>query len=1470
MKSITECFDIIENQYGTKIPKADRDALKKRALAFTQEGYAPEVAAATSIERVISDLDDQKADIYAQAGLEPEAYKALRERLGEFGVKQPLKPFDPGPSLQEKGQAEMKALVSEGKVKEAAVVKQQLDLGDYDPGLVDPLFDPAMAGSAGYGAGFRIGAKGLGVLKSLISKKAHGRAVLSALVNMFGESVIGPAAATVEESNPELALLIAVGGGLFSGLTVENLAEKKILGLVQRIARKNPAAAAKNLPEEVWSKWKAEIAEKEALDVEIPAVKPEAKAAVTADIEPPTEKTGAWARTQKEITAERKPKKPTTRKPSRVTTLRGFIKQMGGINPGNFKGEVKNMPIGAKFMFKKDGMPLDVAEQNLRDEGWLGKDEDFLELLRTNTKAANRGKVAGEMETEKLDVNKTAQEKRFEKEMAHEPEEPPEGEWVTMKAEALPEGQELLIDIPGPKGWDRYKVVDSDPFGVTIEDGSRIELPAWTDVHVLKSTLEPKALAKKVAPEVKPEPKPEKPPELRALDKVKREKSSKFQDEDMFGPKKERDLFTAQSPAEVGGALLGGAAGGVDWDHYEETGEIKITPKGAAIGAAVGAAGVYRIRKGGDETWRKLKYRSARESRLGKMLPGRDEDLEKEMRGYKDLKRTHQRKTEDALSDAKAIAKELQEYAKTPLEQKRLKQVLEGGITVSGKQGKTESKMATKAREAQAVFRKLRTKLKDLQVMEHSQFDNLTRKTRADLRKRLRVEMPDSDAGAGKWYKYAEDIGAEDIPKGLDQAGIKDFAMDTNKFFHQRLWDHYHVGSSREYLPIYYNEYEGLTPAQRKAIRFEIEGLNEAMKKAGPDGRVELKELSEQLSGLLREKKKSLARLGVTTVPKGFLEMQDTADRINRFLANKSHEITRQDLADLVARLEKIAKRGRGGLKELRAGYRGMNVGFTQRRRDQSMEVQKLLGRIDNAPYLVAKGQATQGATVHKAEFYKALSENPEWTKAKTRGVEIPANYAHVPNEKKFGALAGKYVRDDIWSDLKDVEEMNHWFVKGWDKYLGFWKTIHTVWNPSTQMRNLHANVILAFLGDVMPMGPTYLRTAIQMIKKGNYWKEAKDWGLYRNSFVKAELHRLRDDLDEIRNPMTLKTWIKKAVDLPGRLYQGNEHFFKTAVFIKARRSFDMGVDAAARKAEQHMFDYGDIPDWVKHAKRWALPFFTFTYKAVPLAAEMAIKKPWKMGAIVAAMYGMEEFSRRSLGQSEEESEKERSLMPEWRKSKLLGVAGPYLHVKIPWPDRYGDTQTWDLSYTLPFGDLGEQWGQSGLPLGKILPQNPFMVTVGAWLLNRHPFTGKDIHTPELDRAFAEGASRYWSKHLLLAWQQLTHPLAPGGTNFNKLKTGFQNSFMGKDVRDWADRPVSFQNAVLSTLMGVKLSSTNMKKMREFEGRTREGIGRAASREMYLLRWEYKKNKIDKDEYERRRDKLKSLRNFIIKERPKL
>ena len=1024
-------------------------------------------------------------------------------------------------------------------------------------------------------------------------------------------------------------------------------------------------------------------------------------------------------------------------------TLRGAIKKMGGVNPLNFRGEFKESPPSIKYLLKKSGEPIDLAEQRLRDEGWLRQDENLLEVLRDPANL-RRNKVAGEG-IEKPEAQLTDAERRVKKQMAWEPEAPPEGDYVTMAAEDLPKGKKLtLIDNSTAAGWDVYEVIEKDPFGVKLRDGVTIDLRPGDRIEVRRQDLPGQ--------------------------------TGKPSGETQFNV----------HPATVTGPL-GGIMGGVDWEQYEKDGSVIFDPKKALIGAMAGTV-IGAGYRPGRQLGRQIAFKWDNWTRARVIEPLKDfvsglivnEDLRHGLGlnrspALQDMLRDHHRSVEQAWNYAAEVGQRLREIAPTDLEQKRLYQVLRGSVTAN-------PKTRQQAEEVRQMFTGLREKLGDYKLLEYSRFDKLTRRERAELRDII------------------------NHPKNFNAT------PEDVEFARSRLNDYYHFGSAQEYAPIYYKRHEGLTPKERGVLEDEISRLKVKSRRGNPEGNPQLEAM--------------------------------------------------------IAGYERMLGRGAGARKELRVQRHQLNLNYSHRRDEIPIEVQRAMGLIEQAAFPAAKALGVQKSDILKAELFEDISKKPEWfiprSTNKFAAQNVPENFVQV-EDARFGALNGGYLRRDVWEDLKEIEEWRGAFVRNWDRMMGAWKYGKVVLNPATHARNFMSNVVLAYLADVSPADVGTYGKAFDAVRKGSqnrFYKEAEDWGLFNNTFVSSEITKLRDEIEGLRDPNSIKNWLRKAASLPADVYQGSETLFKMAVYIKGRES-GLDVDAAARKAEEFLFNYNDIPPWVKHTKRWASPFFTFTYKAVPKFAEMAIRKPHKVGALMAAMYGLEEFSKHALGISDEEAEAERRMLPDWQQRKAPPGVGPHVNALMPFRDAWGNNLYLDLAYVLPYGNVAEKWGQSAIPLGDLLPSSPVFQTAAAILTNKEPFTGRPVYNEILD-----GAGEITAKYLDLVWKEAMPSLAPGGFGWNKLMTGIKNTFMGGDVRDWADRPIEFSTAVLSSLFGIKMSPAAERQLERFELQTRKKIAGSVEMEVGKLKTKFRRNEISREEFEQESRDLYELKRKLLQERP--
>lgn len=797
-------------------------------------------------------------------------------------------------------------------------------------------------------------------------------------------------------------------------------------------------------------------------------------------------------------------------------------------------------------------------------------------------------------------------------------------------------------------------------------------------------------------------------------------------------------------------APAGGVAYGVNWDEaHDEDGfhpeKLTVDPKKALIGAVAGGTAPSAI-KHGRRVMSSLAngYTGLADKGLdaftdfinGKVV---NENLRyglgmNKSSQFKDLFRTYKRDEARVMNSAVDFAKELTKVAPTKLEQKRLFQVLQGSVTAN-------KEFAAKAEIVREKFDTLRKDLQDYNLLNISRFDKLTRKNRADIRNEL--SGPDV-AGMDKdeLLKRASDLNIDVSAKASEDTISTKITehLDTQR---QRLHDYYHFGSAREYVPFYYDKFDGMTSKNLMNLQQEIKHYQKLSRKGTPEGK--------------------------------------------------------QEIEALIADLQNLAKTGKGqrNFKDMK-----LDLGYSHRRQEIPIEVQRMMGKIEEGAYATGKGMATQGSDVVKAKLFKDIADNPEWTMVRGKDdPKPPSNFIEVKG-KQYGDLDGKYVRNDVWTDLKEVQEWRSELGRVYDKALGAWKYGKVVLNPATQARNFASNMILAYFGDVSPTDvKTYSKAvkALRNKKTNKHFKEAEEWGLYNDTFYSAEIGKLRDSLKSVRSDSgKMKNWIRDAMSLPGEAYQESEKLFKTAVFIKARDS-GMSVDKAAKKAEEHLFNYADIPPWVKWGKRWVSPFLTFTYKALPMYAKTAVRKPWKVAMVGAAMYGMEKYAKSSLGLSNEEAEKERGLLAPWMRDKVPPIPwiGQYSHILMPFRNKWGDNLYLDASYILPYGNLTSKWGQSAIVPQILGPNNPLFTLAAGIGLNKDLFTGRELFSKEIYDAVMENGStkmileenaKVLGTYAKYVWMQLTPSLA--GYSGSKLLTGLENALdeTGEPELDWADR----------------------------------------------------------------------------------
>jgi hypothetical protein len=122
----------------------------------------------------------------------------------------------------------------------------------------------------------------------------------------------------------------------------------------------------------------------------------------------------------------------------------------------------------------------------------------------------------------------------------------------------------------------------------------------------------------------------------------------------------------------------------------------------------------------------------------------------------------------------------------------------------------------------------------------------------------------------------------------------------------------------------------------------------------------------------------------------------------------------------------------------------------------------------------------------------------------------------------------------------------------------------------------------------------------------------------------------------------------------------------------------------AGKLARKSFLDYQINAPWIQLARQTAFPFISFVYRALPMLAETAARKPWKLLKL-AIVLGAANMLGYALSGGDEDDE--RKLLPEEKAGRILGFLGPKL-VRMPWNDAHDSPVFLDIRRFIPLGDI--------------------------------------------------------------------------------------------------------------------------------------------------------------------------------------
>jgi hypothetical protein len=584
--------------------------------------------------------------------------------------------------------------------------------------------------------------------------------------------------------------------------------------------------------------------------------------------------------------------------------------------------------------------------------------------------------------------------------------------------------------------------------------------------------------------------------------------------------------------------------------------------------------------------------------------------------------------------------------------------------------------------------------------------------------------------------------------------------------------------------------------------------------------------------------------------------------------------------------------------------------------RDYNREERENMGEIRDAMFRFVMGYNASQRDIALGRLYKDLAENYASEFPLEGYVKVPETKAEGTQTPRYGKLEGLYVPKEVMDHLSaNDESMASGILKLYRAGLSKWKEGKTVLNPVSHANNVISNVTMAHFSGVSYWDAHKYAGAIKDFVTGNEMiKEAQDVGVFGGSFNNSELVKsMPPELKAMANmtesrlanfgeriwdtlAFTIETKGKKYGARPVMqwAYEGEDMFFRYLIYRDARQR-GMEPEDARDYSQEYIFTYDDLPKGARALRDYGMPFFSYTYKVVPVLARTALVYPWRYAApatiaytVNALMYAIaanmggneddwwtttlykyltdEEFRKKAKAIEAEE----RKYLPEWMKGQSAILSTPKA-IRMGMDEVTNLPMFLDISRIFPGGDLLDANNNSGgvALLQPLTPSNPVLTSLVAMLANKDMFLGKDVvKKTDTDEEKAQ-------KRAAWLWKQTTPAIAVGNYHFDRTMSAIANitqrpitidagplgvvSYTGVG-RDGL--PVQPKLAMLQT-MGIKIRPYDLELSRNIEESNKKLALREIELEIKRINRQESKNVITSEAAEIEREKLLKKKGFI-------
>jgi len=350
-------------------------------------------------------------------------------------------------------------------------------------------------------------------------------------------------------------------------------------------------------------------------------------------------------------------------------------------------------------------------------------------------------------------------------------------------------------------------------------------------------------------------------------------------------------------------------------------------------------------------------------------------------------------------------------------------------------------------------------------------------------------------------------------------------------------------------------------------------------------------------------------------------------------------------------------------------------------RKDLSEEQKKALGLRTDISFVAANTLAKQRSQIAKAELLKTIAGR--YSKDEIQGGAAQGAWVRISDEsagggvKKYGALAGKYVPEEIASALRGADMLTRelgLLEKVWYPVVDHIKVNVTVKNPVTHLYNFGSNAMLAYLhGDE---GALIGFAKLSVEQRKAYWELGKKLGLGSamddlEGVAKAVAAPSKDGLimKGLKNLYMAEG--SKTGDFVRKAYAWEDEIFKIARFkknldaIAAKKGIDASdfskfsekeLAAAMKDAQYHYVDYSTHFNGALKVldKTGIAPFLHYAVKSTPMVIKAIAKKPHRFLMLQAGLLGFGEMTGIRLSAFDGRNEDDNLAKPGWAESGSL------------------------------------------------------------------------------------------------------------------------------------------------------------------------------------------------------------------------